>query len=506
MLPVDTYLYSAADSRVADANAIAQLNVPGYTLMQRAAQAALALLLDRFTGVGAITVVCGKGNNAGDAYLVASGAHRLGIEVQLLAAEPPSSLQGDAAEAFAEATANGLVVDNKIQPLLGGLVEGNKIQSLRGDVIVDGLLGTGLRGAPRAEYADWIQRINASGKPVLSLDVPSGIDADTGAAPGAVVKATHTMSFITPKIGLHTGAGLAAAGQRHLDDLGVPSHCFPTSPVTSLHWRRDMLPGLEVNTYKHRQGHVVIAGGDDNMPGAVIMAAEAALRVGAGMVTVLTRAQHTSALVSRTPEIMVLGFSESNDDARVKALLGKASCVVLGPGLGRSSWSESLFDQVQASGRPALVDADGLYWLAAEGAWHGGALTITPHVAEASRLLGLEADAVQADRLAAARQLAQQYACQGVLKGAGSVVFAQNEAHLAICGHGNPGMASAGMGDVLSGVLGGMLGYTRGPFSPLQALNAGVALHSAAADHAALELGQRSLQATDVIAALPDLL
>jgi NAD(P)H-hydrate epimerase len=203
---------------------------------------------------------------------------------------------------------------------------------------------------------------------------------------------------------------------------------------------------------------------------------------------------------------MVLGFSEREDDPRVKELLGKASCVVLGPGLGRSSWSKSLYDQVVACGRPTLVDADGLYWLAAEGAWQGGALTITPHVAEAARLLAMEADAVQADRLTAARQLAQQYNCQGVLKGAGSVVFADNNAALAICAHGNPGMASAGMGDVLSGVLGGMLGYTEGPFTALKALNAGVALHSAAADHAALELGQRALQATDVIAALPVLL
>ena len=493
MLPVDTYLYTAADSRAVDANAIAKLNVPGYTLMQRAAQAALALLLDRFPGVGSITVVCGKGNNAGDAYLVASGAHHLGVEVQLLAAMPPSSLQGDAARAFAEAAANGLAVDNSLQ-------------TLRGGVIVDGLLGTGLQGAPRAEYAQWIQQINASGKPVLSLDVPSGIDADTGAAPGAVVIATHTLSFITPKVGLHTGAGLAAAGQRHLDDLGVPQHCFPTSPVTRLHWHRHMMPGLEVNTYKHRQGHLVIAGGDDNMPGAVIMAAEAALRVGAGMVTVLTRTQHTSALVSRTPEVMVLGFSETDDDARVKQLLSKASCVVLGPGLGRSPWSKALYKAVEHSGRPVLVDADGLYWLAAEGAWQGGSLTITPHVAEAARLLGLAPDDVQADRLAAARQLAQQYACQGVLKGAGSVVFAENSAALAICAHGNPGMASAGMGDVLSGVLGGMLGYAEGSFTPLKALQAGVALHSAAADHAALEWGQRSLQSTDVIAALPILL
>jgi len=493
MLPVDTYLYSAAQSRAVDADAMAQLNVPGYTLMQRAAQAALALVLQQYPGVGAISVVCGKGNNAGDAYLVASGAHQLGIKVQLLAAKPPSSLQGDAATAYAEATANGLMVEDQFQCFTGG-------------VIVDGLLGTGLRGAPQSEYAQWIERINAAGKPIVSLDVPSGVDTDTGGAPGAVVNAAHTLSFITPKIGLHTGAGLAAAGQRHLDDLAVPPQCFPVTSVTRLHWRREIMPELKVNTYKHRQGHVVIAGGDDNMPGAVIMAAEAALRVGAGMVTVLTRPGHTAALVSRTPEIMVLGYAESGHDARVNELLSKASCVVLGPGLGRSRWSESLYAQVATAARPTLVDADGLYWLAAQGSWAGGALTITPHVAEAARLLGVEPDEVQADRLAAARHLADQYACQGVLKGAGSVVFAQQTSELAICGHGNPGMASAGMGDVLSGVLGGMLGYAEDPFTPNIALHAGVALHSAAADHAALELGQRSLQATDVITALPSLL
>ncbi|MCR9261813.1 MAG: NAD(P)H-hydrate dehydratase [Pseudomonadaceae bacterium] len=493
MLPVDTYLYSAAESRAVDADAMAQLNVPGYTLMQRAAQAALALVMHQYPGVGAISVVCGKGNNAGDAYLVASGAHQLGIKVQLLAAAPPSSLDGDAATAYAEATAHGLSVEDHFQSFSGG-------------VIVDGLLGTGLRGEPKSDYAQWIERINAAGKPIVSLDVPSGIETDTGRAPGAVVNAAHTLSFITPKIGLHTGAGLAAAGQRHLDDLGVPQQCFPASAVTSLQWRREMLPELKVNTYKHRQGHIVIAGGDDNMPGAVIMAAEAALRAGAGMVTVLTRPDHTTALVSRTPEVMVLGYVEADENDRVNQLLDNASVVVLGPGLGRSQWSESLYNRVVAAARPVLLDADGLYWLANQGSWTGGALTITPHVAEAARLLKVGSDEVQADRLTAARQLAQKYACQGVLKGAGSVVFAQHMQELAICSHGNPGMASAGMGDVLSGVLGGMLGYTEGPFTPNRALHAGVALHSAAADHAALERGQRSLQATDVIAALPALL
>ncbi|XOV83619.1 MAG: NAD(P)H-hydrate dehydratase [bacterium] len=493
MLPVDTYLYSAADSRAVDARAMAELNVSGFTLMQRAANAALMLLLDCYAGTGAVTVVCGKGNNAGDAYLLASGAHALGLDVQLLAASPPAQLRGDAARACAEALAGGLIIEDSEQ-------------IIRGEVVVDGLLGTGLKGAPRASYSHWIERINAAGKPVLSLDVPSGIDADTGAAPGAVVRAEHTLSFITPKIGLYTGAGLAAAGQRHLHDLGVPARCFPASPVTRLEWRKEMLPAIEVNTYKHRQGHVVIAGGDDNMPGAVMMAAEAALRVGAGMVTVLTRTRHTTALVSRTPELMVLGYCAQTEDARVQALLDKASCVVLGPGLGRSQWSESLYKVVAAAACPTVVDADGLYWLATAGSWTGGALTITPHVAEAGRLLDLPADVIQGDRLAAARELGLRYACQGVLKGAGSVVFAQPAHEFAVCGHGNPGMASAGMGDVLSGVLGGMLGYTTESFTPDDALHAGVALHSAAADHAAREWSQRALQATDVIAALPKLL
>ena len=493
MLPVDDYLYSAAESRAIDADAMAQLQVPGYVLMQRAADAALAVLLDRFPGERSISVVCGKGNNAGDAYLLAVGARRLGLAVQLLTAAPPSSLQGDAATAFTAAQQSGLQADENFLEFTGG-------------VIVDGLLGTGLQGPPRSEYAWWIEQINCSGLPVFSLDVPSGVETDSGATPGAAIQATCTLSFITRKIGLYTGAGLAAAGQLLFDDLGVPQSCFPASPVTRLFWRADTLPSMEVNTYKHRQGHVVIAGGDESMPGAVIMAAEAALRVGAGMVTVLTRAQHTTALVSRTPEVMVLGFSPTDDDVRVTELLSKAGCVVLGPGLGRGKWSEALYHRVEASGRPTVVDADGLSLLAAAGGWHGGPLTISPHVAEAARLLGCEVAEVQASRLMAAQQLAHQYGCQGVVKGAGSIIFSQHSAELAICAHGNPGMATAGMGDVLSGMLGGLLGHGSDQLSPHQALRAGVALHSAAADHAALELGQRSLQATDVITALPHLL
>lgn len=497
MLPIDTYFYTAAASRAIDASAIELLGVPGYTLMQRAAQAALDLLLQSFPDVGLISVVCGKGNNAGDAYLLASLARQMGIEVQLFAALPPSQLRGDAAQAHAHAMAIGL-----------NLAQAD--EKLTGEVIVDGLLGTGLQGSPRDPIAAWIERINATDAPVVSLDLPSGVETDTGAAPGAAVHATLTLSFITRKIGLYTGAGLSLAGQRHIDDLGVPAHCYLSSDVVGLNWQPQDLPLLDLNTYKHRQGHVVIAGGDVSMPGAVSMAAQAALRVGAGMVTVLTHGQHTTALVSRTPEVMVVGFSLDDDDAGETAaqLLDKADCVVLGPGLGRRQWSEALYRVVEKSQCPTVLDADGLFWLAAHGSWQGGPLTITPHLAEAARLLGIEADVVQADRLTGARQLGKQFGCQGVLKGAGSVVFTDEGNDLDICMHGNPGMATAGMGDVLSGILGGLVGqYPRSAsIAPNFALRVGVSLHSAAADVAALEMGQRSLLATDVIAALPGLL
>jgi len=497
MLPIDTYLYTAAASRAIDASAIEKLGVPGYTLMQRAAQAAFTLLLQSFPEVSRISVVCGKGNNAGDAYLLAGLARQMGIQVQLIAALPPAELQGDAALAHAHAMAIG--VDLAAPD-----------EALTGEVIVDGLLGSGLQGPPREAIATWIEQINASARPVLSLDLPSGVETDTGAAPGAVVQATLTLSFITRKIGLYTGAGLSLAGQRHVDDLGVPAHCYAPSDVVSVRWQAKDLPMLDLNTYKHRQGHVVIAGGDLSMPGAVSMAAQAALRVGAGMVTVLTHAQHTAALVSRTPEVMVVGFNPDDDDAGESAaqLLQKADCVVLGPGLGRSQWSEALYRKVEISQRPTVLDADGLFWLAAHTSWHGGPLTITPHVAEAARLLGVETDAVQANRLSSARQLSKQYSCHGVLKGAGSVVFADQAADLGICMHGNPGMATAGMGDVLSGILGALVGqYARSSLlEPDLALRLGVSLHSAAADSAALQMGQRSLLATDVIAALPKLL
>jgi len=497
MNQADTLLYGAAASREIDAHAIAHLGVDGYELMQRAADATFDVLLKTFPGIKSISVCCGKGNNAGDAYLVALRTLRYGVRTQVVAAVDPIELSGDAATAYADAVQAGVEVADITAPLTG-------------EVIVDGLLGTGLNGAPREPFGAAIDAINASGQPVLSIDVPSGVSTDTGSVFGKAVRATVTVSFITRKLGLYTGAGVSHAGTRMFADLSIPNEMYVAKGIPMQSWDAAVLPALDANTYKHRRGHVVVAGGDESMPGAVAMAATAALRVGAGMVTAVTRPQHSAAIVSRTPEVMVQGFGLGADNSDAQDVMQRADVLVVGPGMGRSDWSEALFEAAQQSGLPTLVDADGLFWLAQRDRWTGGALTITPHQAEAARLLNSAADEVQGDRLKACVDLSQRYGCCGVLKGAGSVVFSNAGAIVGICAHGNPGMATAGMGDVLSGVLGGLLAAvyaeTSSALKAVSSLAAGVALHSAAGDAAAQHYGERSLLATDVITELPGLM
>ncbi len=485
-------LYTAASSRALDAKAIARMPVDGFVLMQRAADAAFDCLLRHFPGAGSVTVLCGKGNNAGDAYLVARRAREYGLRVQLLAVAEPDQLSGDAALAYQAAMDAGLDVES------GGT-------EFAGDVIVDGLLGTGTSGAPRSPYDQAIERVNGAGRPVLAIDVPSGVNVDTGAVAGAAIRASVTISFISRKIGLYTGAAVTLVGEREFADLGVAGYIYDQPGVPLLRWHHDLLPALSTDTYKHRQGHLVIAGGELNMPGAVAMAAEAALRAGAGMVTVVTRGVHANAIVARTPEVMVVDAQSE----LANGVIERADLFVLGPGLGRTAWSEALFESVEQAGKLTVIDADGLFQLAQRGRWQGGGLVITPHAAEAARLLNCPVGELQADRLASASALAERYDCIGVLKGAGSVIF--DKAGTGICAHGNPGMATAGMGDVLSGVLGGLLAELASQGSLDQALcfarlQAAVTLHSAAADLAAERLGERSLLATDVTRALRELL
>ncbi len=469
---------------------IEQQGVSSFELMRRAGQAAFDALIHRWPGAGAITIFCGKGNNAGDGYIIAGLARQLGLTVQVLRVDGDDPLKGDAALAQSWAMSEGVTT-------------AGKEEAIQGAVIVDALLGTGLRGPLRPPLAEAAARINEARRPVLSVDVPSGVDADSGAADEDAVKADVTVSFIGEKLGLHTGKGLALRGELIHAGLGVSVDVLAqVRGCPLLEFSADDLPALAVDQHKHRMGHLLVAGGDLGMGGAPLMAAEAALRTGAGLVTVLARPQHHAAMLARRPELML---EDGGDAQRCKDLLGRASAIVLGPGLGRELWGEKLFHQALAAGKPTLIDADGLRWLAQTQSVGVGALPkliITPHSGEAGQLLGIGAKDVEADRLDAARQLADKFGGVAVLKGAGTVCAAPQGRLLGVCAHGNPGMATAGMGDVLAGLVGGLLAQG---MEAEQASSVGVCLHSAAADLVAERQGQRSLLATDVINAISEL-
>jgi len=489
-------LYTAAGCRELDRRAIEEQGIAGFELMQRAGRAALRVLLDRFPEVRRVAVCCGKGNNAGDGYLVAGLAREIGLDVTVHQLGAAGDLGGDAGRARDFAAERG------VTPLSG------PPETLSADVVVDALLGTGIKGELREPFAATTRVINASGIPVLAIDVPTGVDADTGAVTRDAVRAALTVTFIGRKLGLYTGPGVSHAGEVVFDDLGVPGAVYrQVHGCPWLHYAT--LPGRyrlgrrDANAYKHALGHVVVVGGDHAMGGAVLLAAESALRAGAGMVSVVTRPAHRPAILARRPEVMVV---DADDTAARRAVLEKARVLVLGPGLGRDDWGHALLVEALRCDVPTLLDADGLNAFAEHDLGAAGPLVITPHAAEAARLLGDDVASVQNDRPGAARALAERVGGVAVLKGAGSLIARVDGGKgelLAACAEGNPGMASAGMGDVLSGVIGALLGQG---LAPAAAAVAGTCLHAAAGDRAAASLGQRPLLALDLVDALVELL
>ena len=479
-----TNLYTSAQCRELDRLMIEQEGVAGFDLMRRAGQAAFDELIHRWPGVRSVSICCGKGNNAGDGYIIAGLAQEIGLEVQLLQIGDASQLRGDAALAKAWAEERGVVARPDDEPFTG-------------EVIVDALLGTGLKGALREPFKSAVERVNAGGLPVLAVDVPSGVNADTGAVADTAVQADVTVSFIGAKLGLHTGPGLAVRGDLVQAGLGVTDAVLAQVPGCPwLHFDAADLPALAINQHKHRMGHLVVVGGDAGMGGAPLMAAEAALRTGTGLVSLLTRPEHQAAVLARRPELMV---QDAEDAERAAALLARASAVVAGPGLGRTPWGERLIRLALAAGKPTIIDADGLRWLAELGLRSAGQLIITPHPGEAAALLGTSSAEIEADRPAAALALAGQFDAVAVLKGPGTLCAADKL--LGLCAHGNLGMATAGMGDVLAGVIGGLLAQG---LDPQRAATVGTCLHGWAGDKAALRRGQRGLIATDLFDAIAE--
>ncbi len=470
--------------RAADACAIERLGIPGYELMARAAGAALAELRRRWPAARRLCVLCGAGNNGGDGYVLARLARAAGLQVRLVAAAEPKRLKGDAARAHADYIA-------------AGGVAAAAADFDDADVIVDALLGTGLDREVASPHRELITAANEAGRPIVALDLPSGLHADTGRVLGVAIRADLTVTFVGAKTGFWLGAGPEVTGALCCDDLDIPPQAFAgMTPELRLIGDAQLgraLPRRSRLAHKGSHGRVVIVGGGPGMPGAVRLAAEAALRAGAGLVTVLTHPSHATALVTARPEVMCHGVA---DAPAAQPYLDGADVVALGPGLGQSEWARGLFAAVVARPGLRVVDADALNLLAALPScaedW-----VLTPHPGEAARLLGRSNAEIQQDRLDAVRTLAARFGGVAVLKGAGTLV-AHATAVPWVCDAGNPGMATAGMGDVLTGVVAGILGQCR---DPLLAAAAGVLVHARAGDRAAAG-GERGLLATDVLAEL----
>jgi NAD(P)H-hydrate epimerase len=440
--PLPDALYSAAQVRDLDARLIAA-GTPGFDLMQRAAHAAWRALRRRWPEARQLTVLAGRGNNAGDGYLIAALAQRAGWQVSVLAVGDASSLAGDAASACEEAQSAGVnVLSWGQQPLVG--------------VLVDALLGTGLNGDVREPYATAIECINDSGLPVMAVDIPSGLCADTGRTLGLAVRADLTVTFIGLKIGLFTGDAPDRVGELVFDDLQADAAIVAQTQISIKRLDTFNLPKLAPRprtAHKGMFGRVLVVGGDLGFGGAALLSTESALRCGAGMVTLATRPEHVAAALTRFPEVMSAGIQSAN---QLMGLIEPASVLVVGPGLGQHSWGRSLLSAAAHADRPQVWDADALNQLAAGFVSLPNGCVITPHPGEAARLLGVSTREIQADRPASAVALAKKYNAVCVLKGSGSLI-ASPEGHLALADHGHPAMATGGLGDVLAGVIGALM-------------------------------------------------
>ncbi len=481
-LPVS--LYSTAQVRALDAHAIETLGIPGYTLMKRAGEAALRYLRTRFPVAHRIVIVCGAGNNAGDGYVLGRFAQAAGLTVTVLAATPPDSLGGDARQAYEDLRASGI----QVQPYA-------REHLAEGEVVVDALLGTGVRGPAREEVARVIRDINSSGRPVLAVDVPSGLDSDTGVPLGETVRADCTITFVGLKTGLFIGDGPEFAGTVFFDDLEIaPGEAVgaPTPRIERILESaiQQALPRRARSSHKGSFGRVLIVGGGVGMPGAVRLAGEACLRVGAGLVTVAVAPDNVPAISAGRPELICLPLT---DAAALREPADKADIIAIGPGLGRTPWARAALDVVLDSGKMLVVDADALNIIAESGTPARKDWILTPHPGEAARLLGTPTDDIQHDRLAALDRLVGRYHGTVVLKGAGTLVGAPGRIP-ALCERGNPGMATAGMGDVLTGTIAGILAQCRDAWL---AARVGVLVHAMAGD-AAARTGERGLLASDV--------
>ncbi|MXZ81833.1 MAG: NAD(P)H-hydrate dehydratase [Gammaproteobacteria bacterium] len=480
-------LYSAEQARELDRIAIEEHDMPGGILMERAGRRAFQRISKSFPDRLNIVVLCGSGNNGGDGYVVAECARNAGASVRVLFSEKPN-------------TDTALSMYDKYRAQ-GGIAERfDGSLPVDANLIVDAMLGTGINRSPSGIVADMIRAANGGGCPIVALDVPSGLDSDTGFAHAPCIEASLTVTFIARKVGCYTADGRDCCGRVICESLDVPEEVFSTMEPTA-----DTIPPFapvprKRNTHKRDYGDLAILGGSRGMLGAVLLAGRAALRAGCGLVTVASIRTHADILAIHCPELMSADIDKGK---RMRLLFERCNALVIGPGFGGGVRALGSFYDMKKFNGPVVVDADALRILSKplhrdrRDNW-----VLTPHPGEAAKLLDCTSSDIQRNRIEAAVEIAKTYGGICVLKGSGTVVTS-SAGSVRICDRGNPGMATAGMGDVLSGIIGALLA---GGHAPQMAAETGVWLHSASADLAVETLCSASLVASDVIDTLPEVM
>ncbi|MFO7953853.1 NAD(P)H-hydrate dehydratase [Thioalkalivibrio sp.] len=483
-------LFDNAGMRALDA---AGLDLPGMApgeLMERAGQALLTVVRRAWPRARCIGILCGPGNNGGDGYVLARLAAEAGLEVRVHGGASRARPESDGRRAHARWRDGG----GEVRAL-------EDFDPAAADLWVDCLFGIGLERPLTDAYGALIEQLNASDVPVLAADVPSGVDIDTGRVLGQAVRADRTLTMIADKLGLHTGAAVDFAGEVEVASLDLPiAVAGGIAPVARrlgpADWRGH-LPARRPGMHKGDCGHVLVVGGAPGYSGAARLAATAALRAGAGRVTLATHPEHAAWANLERPELMVQGIRDAGE---LQTLMRRVDVVAVGPGLGQDAWGRGLWLAVADAELPRVVDADALNLLA-EAPRRGEDWILTPHPGEAARLQGTDAASIEADRPGQVRALASRLGGVVLLKGAGTLVADAGTGLLTCVTGGHPGMATAGSGDVLTGIVAALRGQGA---DARTAAEVGAAWHCAAAWVARDRLGgARGMLAGDLADALP---
>ncbi|MFH1569011.1 MAG: NAD(P)H-hydrate dehydratase [Gemmatimonadota bacterium] len=503
-------LVTGAQMSQIDRCAIEEFGVPGAELMERAGGCVVETIRDHCGGLEglAVGVVCGKGNNGGDGYVVARLLHASGVPVRVLAVTPLDQASGDAAHHLGRLRAAG-VEPEVLSPERGAA-------ALAGcDLVVDAILGTGLRGGASGSAAAAIEQVNRAGRPVVAVDVPSGVEADSGLVHGPAVRAQFTVTFGLPKVGHLFYPGRSYCGSLHLVDIGLPARALEMCPcrdhLITVEAVAEVIPRRAPEAHKGSCGSALVLAGSVGLTGAAALTAEAALVSGAGRVTLgvpeslndILEVKLTEVMTRPLPEVRRPRCLSLRSLGEVRRLLREADSLALGPGLGRHRETGELVRRLTAEVElPCVIDADGLHALAGWPGLAGGAhpnLVLTPHAGEFARLSGLEVETILAARVERARQFAQGAGLTLLLKGAPTVVAAA-DGRIFVNPTGNAGMATAGSGDVLTGLVAGLLAQG---LEPLEAACAGAYIHGSAGDRARERLGEWGMKAGDIGAEIP---